>query len=39
MTKEIKNDMGYFVQDNVTTLCKFIDFITTDEEEDDKNGE
>ena len=39
MTQDIKTEMGYFLQDNVPTLCKFIDFITSDEEEEDKNGE
>ena len=38
MTKELKNDMGYIIQDNMATLCKFIDFVTT-EEGGENNGE
>ena len=39
MTKEIKKDMGYVIQDKIPTLCKFIDFITIDEDGVDNNGE
>jgi S-DNA-T family DNA segregation ATPase FtsK/SpoIIIE len=35
MTKDIKNNMGYYVSEGSSTLCKFIDFIT---KEDDDNG-
>ena len=38
MTKELNNDMGYIIQDNMATLCKFIDFVTT-EEGGENNGE
>lgn len=38
MTANYKNDMGYFVDDGLATLCKWIDFLTSDEvgEEDEK---
>ena len=35
MTKEIKNNMGYLINEGSGTLCKLIDFIT--KESDDKN--
>ena len=35
MTKEIKNDVGYYVSEGSSTLCKFIDFVT----EGDSNEE
>lgn len=33
MMKDIKNDMGYIIQENLPSLIKVIDFISTDEEE------
>lgn len=37
MTKEYKNDMGYLVSESSGTLCKWIDFVS--KEEEDKDGE
>ena len=31
MTKNYKNDMGYFVDDGLATLCKWIDFFVTED--------
>ena len=38
MTQEIKNNMGYIVQENIPLLTKLIDFVSSDEEEVDNNG-
>ena len=35
MTKNYKNDMGYFVDDGLATLCKWIDFFVTEDVGDD----
>ena len=35
MTKNYKNDMGYFVDDGLATLCKWIDFFVTEDAGDD----
>ena len=32
MNAEIKNDMGYFISEGSATLCKFIDFVSKDDE-------
>lgn len=32
MTKDIKNNMGYLVHENIGSLVKLIDFVTSDEE-------
>ena len=34
MTKEYKNDMGYLVSESSGTLCRFIDFVSVEEETD-----
>ena len=39
MMKELKNDMGYILQDNMATLAKFIDFVSNDDEGGDADGE
>lgn len=36
MMQELKNDMGYFISESSATLCKWIDFVTKDEEEKDE---
>ena len=36
MTVDYKNDMGYLISENVATLCKFIDFFSKEEAEDEK---
>ena len=33
MTFNYKNDMGYMVSENMGTLCRFIDFVSTEEED------
>ena len=35
MMENIKNDMGYMVSENMGMLCRFIDFVTKDSEEED----
>lgn len=36
MTKDYKNDMGYVVSESTGTLCKLIDFISGEEDLDEK---
>ena len=36
MTFDYKNDMGYVVSEGMGTLCKFIDFVSTEGDNDDK---
>ena len=33
MMKDINSDMGYYISEGAVTLCRFIDFITEDEDE------
>ena len=33
MTKNIKNNMGYVVNENLATLCQYIDFISKDDDD------
>ena len=35
MMKDIKNNMGYFIQEGMATKIKFIDFISTENDGDD----
>lgn len=37
MTKDIKNDMGYYISESMGTLVKLLDFVTKDSG-DDNNG-
>ena len=34
MTKNIKNDMGYLINEGLATECKWIDFISKEEEDE-----
>ena len=36
MTENYKNNMGYVVNENISTLCKYIDFLTKEEGEENE---